>query len=422
MRIWLVQRSESTPHDDLGNSRIMRTGMIARALTERGHTVVWWTSTFNHFKHCHRYKTDTRVEVSNNYHIQYVRGFGYQKNLSISRIIDNILIARRFKLLAYKDTDKPDIILASVPTIELAREAVQYGLKFGIPVVLDIRDLWPDVIYDFFPTYFRSLLSLAFIPMVWQLKQACSHATAIIGLTDAFVDWGIAHADRSRNTNDRVFRMGYWSEKELTEKQEEFSYNFWQSQGIEKNDDCLLVIFLGTLGQSFDLIPIIEAGKILQEKKSNAKFIICGSGVKLTFWQNQAANLSNIHFTGWIDKHEIITLLKIADIGLAPYINSINYADTPGNKPGEYMSGGLAIALSLDNGSLYDIIHEYECGFSYHNSPELLASELDQLSKNRERLETMKQNSIATFKNLFDAKVVYNELAEYLESLVLSEN
>ena len=50
MKVWLFQTSEPLPIKG-DNMRLLRTGMMAEALTNRGHEVVWFTGTFNHFKH-----------------------------------------------------------------------------------------------------------------------------------------------------------------------------------------------------------------------------------------------------------------------------------------------------------------------------------------------------------------------------------
>ena len=419
MKIWLVQRSESTPHDGIGEERSMRMGMLAKTLAQRGHDVTWWTSTFDHFKHQHRYETNTRLNVYDNYSIYYIRGFGYQKNISFSRMWDNILLAKRFAALIRQESEKPNIIVASLPTAELALEAVRYANQTNIPIVLDIRDLWPDVVYDLFPNYTHHLLRLAFLPMTSNLKDACSGASAIIGLTHPFVDWGISHAKRTRTIKDRAFQMGYWSNK-LDEYQQHLGRSFWENKGIYKSNNCLLVTFFGTLGKTNDLLPVIRAARLLETIGSNVKFVICGAGQKLSLLQEEAKNLSNIIFPGWINAIQISTLLQIADVGICPYINSLNYIDNIPNKPPEYLSSGLVLALSLSHGVLSDLIKENDIGFSYSNTPELLADKLDALSKNPQRLEQIKSNALDTFNKFFDGEVVYNQMATYLEAFATS--
>lgn len=421
MKIWLVQRSESTPHDGIGEERSMRMGILAQTLAQRGHTVTWWTSTFDHFKHQHRYETNTPLNVCDNYRIYYIRGFGYQKNISFSRIWDNVLLAKRFAALIRQEPEKPDVIIASVPTAELAVEAVRYANQSNIPIVLDIRDLWPDVVYDLFPNYTHYLLRLAFLPMTWNLKGACSGASAIIGLTDPFVDWGIANAGRTKSAKDRVFPMGYWSNK-LDQHQEQLGKSFWENKNIYKSDDCLLVTFFGTLGKTNDLLPVIKAAKFLEAIDSKVKFVVCGAGQKLSLLEEEAKNLSNIIFPGWINASQILTLLQIADVGICPYINSVNYVNNIPNKPPEYLSSGLILALSLSHGVLYDLIKDNNIGFSYSNASEVLADELDSLSKNPQRLKEMKSNALDTFNKFFDGEFVYNQMATYLENLFLKQS
>ena len=71
MRVWLVQWSESTPHDDDGDRRLLRMGILADILQSQGHQVVWWTSAHDHVRKKKRYQQSTRVIVKENYHIHY---------------------------------------------------------------------------------------------------------------------------------------------------------------------------------------------------------------------------------------------------------------------------------------------------------------------------------------------------------------
>ena len=70
MRIWLVQRAESTPHDESGSRRLLRIGIIADILSKRGHDVIWWTSNFDHVTKTHRFKSNLKRSVSSKYQIQ----------------------------------------------------------------------------------------------------------------------------------------------------------------------------------------------------------------------------------------------------------------------------------------------------------------------------------------------------------------
>jgi glycosyltransferase involved in cell wall biosynthesis len=417
MKVWLIQRSEPTPHDNNGKQRAMRMGIIAQMLVQRGHKALWWTSTFDHYNRCHRYNTDKRVLVESTYGIQYLHGCGYKRNISLSRMRENKMVARRFSNLAAQETEPPDVIMASLPTVELALEAVNYGKKRDIPVFLDIRDLWPDVFFDLVPRAVHPLLHLFSLHLEWQLRKACAGASGILGLTDAFVNWGVERAGRYRSNIDQVFPMGYFGNS-LSEKRINAGRNLSIQFGINPQANDLIVVFFGTLGRCFDIIPIIEAAQMLQDSNSNVKFIICGDGENLKELKNKAQKLDNVIFPGWANAEQIQAILNMADLGIAPYIESTNFINNIPNKPAEYLSGGAAIALSLDHGELYDFLIKHECGFSYKNRAEQLAIELDVLSKQADRLKVLQSNALQTFRSVFDGDLVYGKLIDYLEDIV----
>ena len=83
------------------------------------------------------------MEVESGLEIQFLHGRMYTKNVSVARLLNHLEIARQFRRLSTRE-GTPDVILSSYPTIELCDEAVQYGTRHNVPVLLDIRDLWPD--------------------------------------------------------------------------------------------------------------------------------------------------------------------------------------------------------------------------------------------------------------------------------------
>lgn len=421
MRVWLLQRSEPTPHDFGGSQRSMRTGILAKMLAKQGHQVIWWTSTFDHFNHRHRYQKNIRKMVEDNYEIQYLYGCGYRKNVSFARMRDNVEVAQQFSALASSDPYPPDVIVASIPTAELALEATDYASQRSIPIFLDVRDLWPDVFFDLSPTFLLPAIKLLSIPMQKKLKQACKSATGIIGLTDAFVDWGVQHANRKRRDLDRVFPMGYLASNSC-ETDVEKDYQFWQHIGLIKNSNDLIVSFFGVLGKTNDLFPVLDAFRILKTRDVPVKCVICGNGEKAEVLKKKANSLNNVLFPGWVSASQIKALLRISDIGIAPYINSNNYINNIPNKPAEYLSGGLAIALSLSEGSLYKLLVGRRCGFTYENNAERLADTLEELINNPEKLAFMKANAISTFSELFNGDVVYGQLIRFIEQVVSRQN
>ena len=196
MRIWLVTVGEPLPTDG-SNERLLRTGILAGFLVRKGHEVLWWTSAFVHVRKTRRAVENTFVSLAGNYRIGMLRSCGYRRNISLARLSDHRGLARKFMELAPREP-APDVILCAMPTIELAREAVRYAKGRGIPIVLDIRDLWPDVILDIAPPWARWPARLFLSSLFRDLREACAGATAIIGITDPIVEWGVRNAGRSK--------------------------------------------------------------------------------------------------------------------------------------------------------------------------------------------------------------------------------
>src|SRR5687768_16760322 len=139
----MVTIGEPLPTD--GESvRLLRCGILSDLLVRQGHEVLWWTSTFDHTQKRHRYSDDTGVTLHDGYRLQLLHGRGYPHNISWERLADHRTLARKFSKLA-ADEPRPDVVLCSFPTIELSREAIRYGERTGVPVILDVRDPWPDV-------------------------------------------------------------------------------------------------------------------------------------------------------------------------------------------------------------------------------------------------------------------------------------
>ena len=207
MRIWLINIGEPLQISDT-EDRLHRTGMLAKLLVQKGHKVVWWASTFDHVRKIQRFNSDTTINKSNNFKIKLLHSIGYKKNISIFRFINHYLIGCNFFKCAQKKP-KPDIILCSLPALKLSLSAVKYGEKMNIPVVLDMRDMWPEVFLDFIPSWAKGIVHILLLPMYIMLSKACIGATHITGITPGFVNWGVKCANRNPTYLDKSFPLAY---------------------------------------------------------------------------------------------------------------------------------------------------------------------------------------------------------------------
>lgn len=413
MRVWLVTVGEPLPTDG-GHDRLLRAGILANLLHQRGHEVVWWTSTFDHVRKRHRFEFDTTLDVMPGYRMILLHGPAYRKDVSFRRIANHWGTARAFGRLAEAE-GRPDVVLCSLPTLELSVAATAYGRRHGVPVLLDVRDLWPDVIVDYAPRPVRWLARLLLAPMERQARAACRAATGILGTTPEYVEWGLRHAGRDRGAFDRNFPMAYVG-AEPPPDAVAAAEAFWRQHGLGLERSQFVACFFGRIGHHNDFDTVIEAARRLHVRGKDCRFVICGAGSKLDFYRDCARDLGNVIFPGWVGAAEIWTLMRKSAVGLAPFREIGNYVHNLPNKPAEYFSAGLPVVTSLNAGVLPDLLIRNDCGLVYQNgSPETLVEAIATLIDDPSRWRRMSANALDLFKRSFVANAVYGDLIDFLQ-------
>lgn len=416
MRVWLISTGEEVP-TDAGNVRLRRMGILANTLVSHGHKVVWWTSTFNHLHKTQRFPKDTTIDFAEGFRLRFLHAPAYYNNISLSRLWNHRVLARKFKRLVGTEA-KPDVILCSYPTLEMSNEAVKYGTSTGTPVVLDIRDLWPDIFLDWAPRWARYPARLALYPLFRISRRVCAGAFAICGNAPLFVEWGLCRGGRRRTCYDRDFPFGYVVQ-ELSDADMAATKQFWHAKGVAVDPDAMVVCFMGALNHQFDIETVIRAARKLKNS-SNVQFVICGIGVRFEAYREMAADCPNMIFPGWVNAPEIHALMQMSQLGLASYINSSNFQGNITNKPIEYLAGGLPILTSLREGALADLLREHDCGVCYDDDQQLV-DVIRLLQGTPQRLKEMSRNASLLFAEHFVAARVYNDMVEHLEKIAAAK-
>lgn len=410
MRIWLITIGEPLPTDG-PDTRLLRTGILAEILAGRGHEVVWWSSAFDHVRKQHRSHSESDVVAEGGYRLKIMDSPGYSRNVSLRRIWDHVLLARRLRVLA-RDEPVPDVILCSAPTIELCAVATRYGVERGVPVAIDVRDLWPDIFMEVLPAGLRPFARPAFGVYARVLRSALRRATGITGITEEIVQWGLDKAGRSRGPWDQAFPMGYQRDSPEAERMET-ARRHWQEAGL--GPDQFIASFFGYMGRQFRLEVVIEAARRLQAEAPEMRFVLCGDGEARPALEKLAAGCSNVLFPGWIGRSDIASLMEQSSLGLAPYVDTLSFNLSFPNKLIEYLSAGLPVVSSV-NGAMGRLLRANDCGITYSGADELVSALLG-LYRDPERRRRMSANAKDLYEREFVAETVYGRMAEYLESL-----
>lgn len=407
MDIWLLQIGEPLPIN--GGVRKMRTALLADEMVRRGHSVLWWASTFEHQTKRMLYDRDTEIVINDEYAIRMLKGVSYSRNVSLRRYLDQKMVAKKFRTMSVS-LPAPDVILASIPTYELAYEAAIYAKTRGIPFIVDVRDLWPDIILDRFGGWKKTIVSYFLRGDFRKVRDLLGTADALTAMSDGVMNWALNYADRGRSESDRVYHHAYESRR-----------HYEPETGAEAKSDYLnelkgkkLCTFMGTHGLSYELMLVMDVAERFHSEHGydDVHFIIAGLGENTEMLKDRAKSLSNVTFPGWLKADEISKLLRESYLGIVP-CKSVR--DAYPNKAIEYLSAGLPIVSSIE-GELATLIDKEWLGFNYSaGSAEGLYHAVKRLIDDNGTRDEMSRAAMAIFEQKFDARRVYGEYVNYIE-------
>lgn len=408
MLIWFTQTGESHPFQQ--GARKMRTGMLADRLRAHGHSIVWWSTNFYHQKKILLSPGYKEVVIGDNYVIKLIKGLPYRKNVSLWRYLHQRLIASRFKKMA-PSCERPDIIIAAIPDHNLAYEAACFGKTHGIPVLIDIRDLWPDIFIDRVPEKFQDIVRWFLKADFKRLEISLRDAHALIAVSGGYLNWGLKKADRPRRSTDSVFYLGCLNPDSALPS----SVNTGFQSILDKLNGKIIFTFLGTFGVSYDFTLLVEAAHRMEKmSRTNVHFVLAGDGEQYQEIRNRSEGLSNMTLTGWLNKGEIFSLLKMSSVGL---VSCISARDTIPNKPFEYLAHGLPILSSL-KGEMEIMINKHKIGYTYQaGDVDGFCNIVARLANDSTRLKELSNNAKRVFKEQFDAERIYESYAVHIESI-----
>ena len=409
LTIWTICDGEPMPIDD-DAPRLLRTAILSKLLADRGHGVVYWTSRFDHLRKALRMDAPARVDSGQGYQIDCVDALPYTSNVSWARLKHNRVVVQDMEARMRADPNRPDIIVADLPTLELAEMAGRLGQEWQVPVVLSIRDLWPDVFFTLLPGPLQGLGPLVFAPWQARAKRACRLATSIVGISPKYLDWGLARAGRVRGVNDALIPLGYPTRRHADA--DRTAQARFETHGVDFSRP--LISFIGTFGRSYDLATVISAAKILAPH-SDAQFVLCGDGERAADWKAQAKDLPNVVFPGWVDQVEIATLLDASTLGLAAYATGVKQG-LP-NKFFEYMSFGLPVVSALGGEAAAEIkTYGFGCNYQSGNGADL-AQALTTVLGDPQGLTQMGTAAQNRFDSTYRQSVVYQHYVDLVERL-----
>lgn len=409
MKIWLFRWDEPLPFDK--TARLRRAGLLAEKLTSRGHQVVWWTTNFNHFTKKRAFKADTVLHDGDRLAIVTLKCLEYRKNTSLVRFFSQAVIARHFRKMI-PAFDRPDLLIVHYPSINLAYAAVRYARREGIPVIVDVRDMWPDTIARIFTPILRPMARLCLSRSFAMKRYVFRQADILLSMSDFILDWATSSSGRLPKPEDQVFYLGAPAAKCVVG-----DVNPVISAWLEANRGKFICAYVGTFGKSYNLLSVIRAARRLQAcGREEIAFILAGDGPSLPALRDAAKDLKMVFMPGWINASESAAILFRADVALIP-VNDTTPNGVMCNKLFDYAAAGKPIISSVA-GEMKAFIATQEIGLYYENGQEArLVEAIDQLRSDPARTAELAGNSRRIFEAQLNADSIYERYAALAEQL-----
>ncbi|MEE3480737.1 MAG: glycosyltransferase [Lachnospiraceae bacterium] len=390
LQIWIARMLEGNP---FGGDDAERSVQIAEYLAEQGHQVTYFGTAFNHVTKEQDFpKTVFRRVRDNERAVMLHVPTTYKKNVSVNRYLYTIEQASLLRrIISNWKFEKPDLIFAATPTVETCAVLEKYGKKEQVPVVVDMRDEWPDVFLSAFPQKLQPLAKMALVPLRRQAGNMFRSADAIFAMSPSALQFGLDYAGREATDLDAVIYIGREKYVPETETRKRILQELGE-KGVTKEtwNACL---FTSLSKVSLDMDTVLDSARKIHELHPEFRILIGGRGDDEARLREKAGDMDYVFFLGYLDEDYMSTVMSISKIGLMPYANR-TMENAWGNKVGQYFSYSLPI-LTSTNGVAKEYFEQYDCGLHYEegkidsftkvvlslmNSP----IQLENLSKNAE--------------------------------------
>jgi glycosyltransferase involved in cell wall biosynthesis len=410
MHIWLVNPFDPLPHEY--ESRPMRYQMLATELLRRGHRVTWLSSNFAHARKAYRQPV-TPTRSPSGLLVQLLPTPRYRRNIGPGRLRNHAHYCAQLRHWM-QTNPPPDGIVVSYPLPEAALDCLRYGRQQGVPVVVDVQDMWPDTFLEILPPWLhwagRSFLSR----MYRQSHQVFQQAAHCVAVSEHYQAFAAARRGQRPIRLERVHYLGYESADSAGDEAQALQ----TLQARNFTPATINFSFVGTLGVTYDIACVIEAAQRLQHTAPQVRFVIAGDGPQRLAWQAEAARrgLGNLVFLGFLNTIQLRALLRHSFAGLVTIRH--NRHSIP-NKPAEYMAFGLPLVNSLE-GEFARLVNNEPLGVSY------VAEDASSLTQAIQRLlgdpaftERCRQRVGQAFATRFSARAIYPAYADDLEQICM---
>jgi glycosyltransferase involved in cell wall biosynthesis len=248
---------------------------------------------------------------------------------------------------------KNDVVIVTSPPLFVGFSGYIISRMKRMPLVFEVRDLWPESAIDTGVLKNRTIIRLAY----WFEGFIYRKAKLINVLTPAFYKTlnekkGIKREKLLLIPNAADFSL---SENVISSFDRSL---FRRTMGF---DDKFVITYVGAHGVANHLEQLLDAGKMLED--TNVEFLLIGDGMEKKRLKKLAEEkaVNNVKFLDPVPKKEVFKYILASDMGISVLKRVDTFKTVYSNKTFDYMSCKVPILMAID-GVSRDLVEDAQAG------------------------------------------------------------
>ncbi|MFL6278423.1 MAG: sugar transferase [Blastocatellia bacterium] len=330
------------------------------------------------------------------------RSFVWRVVSFLSFMLDSIRTAWR--------AGRVDLVMGTSPPIFQGLSAWLIAFARRRPLLLEIRDLWPEFAIDMGVLRNRALIVLSRRLERFLYRRAAHLLVNSPAYRDYLIDKGVPP--------DKITLIANGADTTMFDP-EARGASVREALGLQNK---FVVTYAGALGLANDIEVILRAAARLDED-SQIHFLLVGDGKQRPKLESLARhlNVANVTFAGARPKSAIPDLLAASDACVATLKDIAMFRTTYPNKVFDYMAAGRPTLLAID-GVIRQVIEAAAGGvFVPPGDDAALAEAVRALSADPEQAAEMGRRARAYVTEHFDRRGQADDFAALLRRLAASQ-
>lgn len=327
--------------DDPGGSRWNE---MTKTWTNQGHEVTVIAGMM------HANGLEKREEYKGKYFVKKKQGKVNVQRTHVSESYNNGFIGRLWGYFSFmfsslwaglfKVGSGYDVVIVTSPPLFVGISGYLISFFKRIPMVFEIRDLWPESAIDTGVLTNKWIIKLAYGVEKFIYKKA----ELINVLTPAFYN---TLRDKKGINESKLIMIPNAADFILSE---EILNNFDRDEFRKSNDldNNFVITYVGAHGVANHLDQILDAGKALED--TNVLFLLIGQGMEKARLIEKAKSMDvkNVRFLNPVPKKEVFKYIIASEMGASVLKNVDTFKTVYSNKTFDYFSCKKPILMAID--------------------------------------------------------------------------